>query len=106
MAVSDYQRRFSVRFVYDWANDVTTFLTFLVSVSFGFAITNVAPCKHLDGDFIATTFLEQLGYSTLLLVLFPMYYLERFHLHLEFIITTGKKNTSVPSASFLSHKQM
>lgn len=63
MAVSDYQRRFSVRFVYDWANDVTTFLTFLVSVSFGFAITNVAPCKHLDGDFIATTFLEQLGFA-------------------------------------------
>lgn len=63
MAVSDYQRRFRVRFLYDWANEVTTFLTFLVSVSFGFAITNVAPCKNLDGDYIATTFLEQLGYA-------------------------------------------
>lgn len=52
-----------MQFLYDWANDVTTFLTFLVSVSFGFAITNVAPCKQLDGDYIATTFLEQLGYA-------------------------------------------
>ena len=63
MVVSDYQRRFRVQFLYDWANGVTTFLTFLFSVSFGFAITNVAPCKNLDGDYISTTFLEQLGYA-------------------------------------------
>ena len=63
VVVSDYERRYHNEPLYALAGGTTELVMLVAVISLGMAVTNAAPCKYMDGGFIATTLLRHFGHD-------------------------------------------